>query len=537
MSVQWTHVILTASNEAQAHAYRAQIQERLDRKLLPDGARYTVLPDPEGERVGSGGATLRVLRYMAERYPGQPFTGRRILVIHSGGDSKRIPQYSSLGKLFSPVPKELPDGRCATLFDELTASVSSVPMRIREGMLVLSGDVLLSSSFWPIEDFAGGAEAFSVREPVEKGESHGVYVSDRSGSVRHFLHKQPVERLRAMGAVGTDGMVDLDTGAVLLSPEVLSALYRLISTDGVCDLVKYGAFVNGRVRLNSYGDFLYPLASASTEEQYYREETEGTDLPLVQDCRATIWRVLHPFRFKLVRLPQGWFVHTGVTDEQRRTFLQKTDGSGLCGVHAGSYPNSRTAYGTCGSLVSSGADVGAGAYLEYSWISSGAKIGEGSVISHLSLEKITIPPHTVLHGLPLKGGKYVVRIFGVRDDPKILCSEGASFLTSSLSAIADGLCVSPDIIWDANPHNLWNARLYCVCANMEAALRWAVRLYGLLSGGSVDVHMAGEWAGWERISLRESFRQADIVEILRWQTQLREAVSRHRGWEGEKTSR
>ena len=66
------------------------------------------------------------------------FHNKRILVIHSGGDSKRVPQYSVCGKLFSPVPRELPDGRASTLFDEFLIGMAGVPSRFREGMLVLS---------------------------------------------------------------------------------------------------------------------------------------------------------------------------------------------------------------------------------------------------------------------------------------------------------------------------------------------------------------------------------------------------------------
>lgn len=44
---------------------------------------------------------------------------------------------------FSPVPHELPNGRSSTLFDEFMICMSSVPSRIREGMVLLSGDVLL----------------------------------------------------------------------------------------------------------------------------------------------------------------------------------------------------------------------------------------------------------------------------------------------------------------------------------------------------------------------------------------------------------
>ena len=35
--------------------------------LLPAGTHYAVLPDPDGKRVGSGGATFHVLKYIAEK--------------------------------------------------------------------------------------------------------------------------------------------------------------------------------------------------------------------------------------------------------------------------------------------------------------------------------------------------------------------------------------------------------------------------------------------------------------------------------------
>lgn len=142
--IKWDYIILTASNETQARAYRAQIDERLEKGLLPVETHYAVLPDPDGKRVGSGGATFQVLRYIGDQAPESedPFKGRRILVIHSGGDSKRVPQYSAVGKLFSPVPRELPDGRGSTLFDEFIIGMSAVPSRIQEGMLVLSAQQL-----------------------------------------------------------------------------------------------------------------------------------------------------------------------------------------------------------------------------------------------------------------------------------------------------------------------------------------------------------------------------------------------------------
>lgn len=39
-----------------------------------------------------------------------------------------------------------------------------------------------------------------------------------------FLHKQPAETLRRLGAVNGQDCVDLDTGAVLLDAEILETL-------------------------------------------------------------------------------------------------------------------------------------------------------------------------------------------------------------------------------------------------------------------------------------------------------------------------
>ena len=152
-----------------AEGYRGQLRERKD--FLPQHTHFAVVADEGGKRVGSGGATLSVLRYIYQRE--QNLTGKghfdnlRVLVIHSGGDSKRVPTYSALGKLFSPVPHVLPNGRSSTLFDEFLIAMASVPSRIQEGMLLLSGDVLLL--FNPLQiDFSGrGAAAVSFKEDVQ----------------------------------------------------------------------------------------------------------------------------------------------------------------------------------------------------------------------------------------------------------------------------------------------------------------------------------------------------------------------------------
>ena len=95
---KWDYVILTASNEQQSEEFRKQIEER--KKLLPTGTKFVAISDRGGKRVGSGGATLEVLKYLYEQE--ESFEGLRVLVIHSGGDSKRVPQYSAWKELGKP---------------------------------------------------------------------------------------------------------------------------------------------------------------------------------------------------------------------------------------------------------------------------------------------------------------------------------------------------------------------------------------------------------------------------------------------------
>lgn len=116
---------------------------------------------------------------------------------------------------------------CADCNNNKISYMSSVPSRIREGMLLLSGDVLLL--FNPLQiDFPGrGAAAISFKENVETGKNHGVFLNSEDGNVKKFLHKQTVETLRQMGAVNENDCVDIDTGAVIFSTDMLSSFLHV----------------------------------------------------------------------------------------------------------------------------------------------------------------------------------------------------------------------------------------------------------------------------------------------------------------------
>src|ERR1700747_3179248 len=112
----WDAVVLTASSLRQAERYMEEIRTRQHQGTVPDSL-YLAVPDSGDRRIGSGGATLNALRVLAPKLAGN-WRNLRALIIHSGGDSRRLPQYSLSGKLFGALPVKTPWGDVSTVFDE-----------------------------------------------------------------------------------------------------------------------------------------------------------------------------------------------------------------------------------------------------------------------------------------------------------------------------------------------------------------------------------------------------------------------------------
>lgn len=528
---RWDYIILTSSNEEQAKSFRQQIAYRLERGVIPEKTKYLVIADPEGKRVGSGGATLNVIRYLSQKEGfGSDFHGRRILVIHSGGDSKRVPQYSVCGKLFSPVPRELPDGRGSTLFDEFLISMAGVPARFKEGMLVLSGDVLLLFNPLQIDAQFQGAAAISMKSPVEVGVDHGVFLNDGTDHVKKFLHKQDAETLRALGAVNEQDCVDLDTGAVLLGAELVEALFSLIAsgTDGILsvDEEKYAAFVNEKSRISFYGDFLYPLAVDSVLEQYYKEQPEGDFCEELRACREKIWEVLRPYQMKLICLSPSEFIHFGTTRELRALMTEEVADYEFLDWKKHVFTNAFECPGavhTC--LIGSDVQVEEGCYLENCSLKGKSRVEKGAIVSGLAMEDAVVPADTVFHGVKLQeNGGYLVRAYGVLDNPKKTYEEEGRFLKGTLQSFIKKNGLELRDVWaDDSGCFLWNAALYPVCTSWKEAVGYAALLVKM-SGGCASKTEIQSWKAQRRLSLQESFLYGDTDGLLSWKQELEDEI-------------
>ena len=505
---KWDYVILTASNEQQAEEFCKQIEER--KKFLPTGTKFVAIPDRGGKRVGSGGATLEVLKYLHEKE--ETFEGLRVLVIHSGGDSKRVPQYSALGKLFSPVPHELPNGRNSTLFDEFMISMSSVPSRIREGMVLLSGDVLLLLNPLQIDYNNVGAAAISFKEHVETGKNHGVYLNGADGNVKCCLQKKSVEVLREVGAVNESDCVDIDTGALIFSTDMMNSLYSLIATEE-----DYDRHVNEKTRLSLYADFLYPLAEDSTLEAFYQEKPEGEFCEELTGARKRVWDVLRPYRMKLLRLAPAKFIHFGTTreilelmsggvDEYQDLGWGRLVGSSIRDHNAAGY----------NSVLSTKASVGEDCYLEVSYVHGNSKVGSHCVLSYIDIQDRIIPDNVVMHGLKQRNGKFIVRIFGVNDNPKENQLFGRNL---------DELEKKFDIkLWENQTgHTLWSANLYAEAETIQEAVDASLELYAFVTEEKAfDRNL---WNTVSHKSLCAGFNDADPDAIIAWNRRMADLVA------------
>ena len=495
----WDYVAITASNDFQAKGYEHQIQQRIE--FLPKRTKFITVPDEGNQRVGSGGATLSVLRKIKQLEG--TFSGLRILVIHSGGDSKRIPQYSALGKLFSPVPRVLPDGRSSTLFDEIIISMSSVATRIQEGMVLLSGDVLLLFNPLKIDFSLSDVGCLTFKIQPEIGKNHGVFISGKNGYVIKCLQKRSVEVLKAAGAVDENGFVDIDTGAIIFSCKYMDVLYSLIDTDE-----KYLNIVNSKVRLSLYIEFLFPLGLQSTLELFLKEKPEGEMCDELIEVRKKIWDLIKENNFKLkqIKLSPSAMIHFGSIQEIMT--LMNTGMDDYRDIGWNNIINSSSdKISSYNSILTPGCRVGENSYIELSYVHRKAKVGKNSLLSFVEVNDVTIPEDVVLHGLKQNNGKIVCRIFGIHDNPK----ENKLF-GKNINELPFGL-----------DGNLWEAKLYPECDTMKEAIDNALNIYNtsmnFVTPGYVD-----EWKKYTKKSLSSGFNDADPESLIEWWNKMTDLV-------------
>jgi fucokinase len=516
----WSAVLITASSRRQADLYSRQIDDRRRRQSLPSATQFIVVPDPESSRPGSGGATLNALRTLAESLFPHPRTqhlatwwqSNRVLMIHSGGDSRRLPQFSAAGKLFSALPIRAPGGGASTVFDETLALSSLWCERMDAGLAVGSGDVLLVFDPEGLNWRRPGVSGVALWQRPDVGSQHGVYVSGEDGIVYSFLQKPSRSEVEAAGGIRSDGMVAVDTGILRFDPQTSAGLTAVaLSGLPALPLDLYTHFTGALTR--------HWQPDPSSPEQF-----------------QALAAVLSPAGFHCDPL-EGEFSHIGTTHLFRQMMTEETDLSHLYSAHArlgSEAPANVVCSGVILDSVLGGGEIGPGALVMECCLEATLRISRSAVAHGLSSipGNVELPENTVAHQLEtaachLPAGT-VIRVYGVEDDPKSLARDGALWFARPILAHLDLLGISADEVWPGLPASercLWNAQLYPI-ADPPTCWRYARWLLGESSE-----NLAGAWRAMPRHSLASSAQwadtqaegaQRDLRNRLRWRATVTE---------------
>lgn len=507
----WDAVILTASSERQADSYREEIQRRRQLGHVPQRSTFLVVADPGGRRIGSGGATIHALhQYLDQSDPGwrqrplqdltEWWNRHRVLIIHSGGDSRRLPQYSLSGKLFSALPVRLISGEASTVFDEMLAlSLDWLNQMTTGGVLVSSGDVVLVFDSSNLGWDRPGVCGVGLLESPEVGAGHGVYVTDERGTVYNFLQKPSETELRNAGGIFADGRVAVDTGLLRFDPSASAKLSGSSVPGG------------GEPQLDLYTHLTMTLTGlwrpAATDSVARRN--------LYQRMAGT------PFFCSLV---DGQFTHIGTTRLFRSLM---TEDAGLPNLYAehqrlrgGSWPGVHSDGVVIDSVLDRG-EVGLGAVVLECSLPGKIQAARGAVLHGLNgLDSdIDVPEDTVIHQIPVRvpSGETgtVIRTYGVMDDPKAAGSS-ATWFGRSLSGVLEELGLDAALAWPAlsQDRTLWNAELFPVTTPSEAwqFARW------FMTGEDAGASLIERWKALPRCSLSSSAALADNVALAQFRS-------------------
>ena len=165
--------------------------------------------DPEGHRIGSGGGTAWLLMqaFLAQhqsQFDKWLASDKRIL-LHAGGQSRRLPSYAPSGKILTPIPVfRWERGQ------RLSQDLLSLQLPLYEQMMekapddvhtmVVSGDVLVRTAqpIGPVPQ--ADVICYGLWLDASVAKNHGVFVSDRRTPqvLKQMLQKPSVKELQAL---------------------------------------------------------------------------------------------------------------------------------------------------------------------------------------------------------------------------------------------------------------------------------------------------------------------------------------------------
>jgi len=475
----WDYLIVTAANDRQAAAYAAQIQLRRERRQPAQVREVVVIPDQDGRRVGSGGSTLQCLAEVLRResQPGADLSHRdraqaildrlRVLIVHAGGDSRRLPAYSPCGKIFIPLPGDSRSALGSTLFDRLVPAFLALPPTPGAGQVVVaSGDALIRFNPAAVQFSGPGITALGAPASPEEAARHGVLCPNADGSVRLYLQKPDSRAQSESGAIGLDGRSVLDIGVMSLDAGAAARFLWAFRTPAAREaILSHG--------IDLYREVCCALGTEATLAHYVKGARQSGSA-LDEALLAGLFAELHSIPLNLQVLDECSFLHFGSTSQLI------TSGLELVAQDLAAPPGG-TILAVNNDVQANGSIVGREAWVEGCRLLAQLRLQGRNVVTGVDVaDPLDLPPGACLDvssGLDRTGGKVCfIRCCGVDDTFKRPLAAGATFCGKPLAEWLHAAGAPCSAIWDdgtpEGERTLWNARLFPVEREHGAFRRW-----------------------------------------------------------------
>ncbi|KAI5423750.1 hypothetical protein KIW84_030108 [Lathyrus oleraceus] len=524
----WDAIILTAASPEQAHLYNYQLNRAKRMGRISSSTLTLAVPDPLGCRIGSGAATLNALNALALHYgtsADNVLDKMHVLLLHAGGDSKRVPWANPMGKVFLPLPflaSDEPDGPVPLLFDHILAIASCARQAFGDqgGMLTMTGDVLpcFDASVMTLPEDTSCI--ITVPITLDVASNHGVIVAAETevqsnqnyalSLVDNLLQKPTVDELVQSKAVLVDGRTLLDTGIIAVRGKAWLDLVTLAcsSQEMISDLIR------SRNEMSLYEDLV--AAWVPAKHEWLRKRPLGEELVNKLGSR----RMFSYCAYDLL------FLHFGTSNE----VLDHLSGVGsdlvgrrhLCSIPATTASDITASAIILSSKIAPGVSVGEDSLIYDSSISGGIHIGSLCIVvgANISLDdyscaedsmKFMLPDRHCLWEVPLVGRSERVLVYcGLHDNPKSSLSGDGTFCGKPWKKVLHDLGIQESDLWGSSGTGgkcLWNSKIFPILpyAQMLKVAMWSM---GLVKQKTED--MLSLWKSAQRISLEELHRSIDF---------------------------
>lgn len=194
-----------------------------------DRREWFCTSDPVGMKLGSGGGTAWLLQEWYKSRKTEHSTEKRIL-LHAGGQSRRLPGYAPVGKILTPIPvfrwargQKLGQNLLSLQLPLYEKIMERAPENLRT--LIASGDVYIRAEK-PLQEIPDAdVVCYGLWVDPLLATHHGVFVSDRKcPEMLDFMMQKP--SLEELESLSKTHLFLMDIGIWLLSDRAVELLMK-----------------------------------------------------------------------------------------------------------------------------------------------------------------------------------------------------------------------------------------------------------------------------------------------------------------------